>query len=147
MVHVILCTPLSRIRDRFLCLAFGADKQDPAAFGDSLAHNLKRLLQHRERLCQIEDVDAIPVAVDELTHTGVPACLLVAKVNASFKKLPHGKFWKRHAIFLFRFARRAKDQSVARYSHACSTGGLSGEFAPSARLRLRSERRIWDVRG
>jgi hypothetical protein len=92
-----------RFRDRLLGLTLGADEQDAAALGDGVADNLQRLIQHRNSLRQVKDVNAVAVAVDVFTHLRVPALRLVTIVNASFQQLTHGELGKSHALFLSGF--------------------------------------------
>ena len=82
--------------DGLLGLALGADEQDAAALGDGVAHDLQSLVQHRDGLGQVDDVDAVPLAVDELAHAGVPTLRLVTVVNASFEQLTQREIGKRH---------------------------------------------------
>jgi len=49
-------------------------------------------------------MDAVAVTIDELAHAGVPACGLVAVVNAGFKQLTHGELGKSHVRILSGFA-------------------------------------------
>src|SRR5450759_4296922 len=51
---------------------------------------------HRHGLGEIDDVDVVAGAEDVLTHLRVPTVGLMAEVHASFQKLTHGKFRKRH---------------------------------------------------
>jgi hypothetical protein len=98
VVHVELRATLGCFGDRFLRLTLGADEQDAPALGDGVAHDLQRLIQQRNGLRQVENVDAVAVTVDVLAHLGVPARGLVAVVNASFQQLTHGELRKSHAL-------------------------------------------------
>ena len=100
MVHVILGRFLGGFSDGFLGLTLGADEQNPATFGDGVAHDLQSGVQHRDGLGQVENVNAVTFTIDELGHTGVPALSLVAVVNASFQELTHVEFGKRHVHVL-----------------------------------------------
>ena len=46
-----------------------------------------RLLEQRLRLEQVDDVDAVALAVDEPAHLRVPAARLVAEVDAGLQQL------------------------------------------------------------
>jgi hypothetical protein len=48
------------------------------------------LLDQRQRLLQIDDVDAAPLREDEAAHLGIPSARLVAEVNPGLQKLSHG---------------------------------------------------------
>ena len=48
--------------------------------------NSAGLLQHSQRLLQIDDVDAVPMRDYVLTHPGIPPPLLVAEVDPGFQK-------------------------------------------------------------
>ena len=74
----------------FLRLLLGADEHDAAAMGDSLFHELVRLVDVRQRLLQIDDVDAVAVGEDEPLHLGIPATGLMPEVGAAVKQLLHG---------------------------------------------------------
>ena len=87
---------LAGFGDRVGGLALGGDEQHAAAAGDGVGDLDQRLMQHRRRLGQIDDVDVVAGAVDERRHLGVPAMRLVAEVNAGFQKLTHVERGKRH---------------------------------------------------
>ena len=87
-------------------------------------HGLQRLVEHRHGLRQVEDVDAVAVAVDVFRHPRVPALGLVTVVNASFKKLTHGEFGKRHSMFLSGLRLGGVFRADA------PTGGPSKDFSP-----------------
>ena len=96
MIDEVLRAALGRVGDRVRGLALGADEQHAAAAGDRVGDLDQRLMQHRHRLRQVDDVDVVAGAVDEGRHLGVPAMRLVAEVNASFQKLTHVERGKRH---------------------------------------------------
>src|SRR5690606_22339436 len=78
VVHVILSAFLSGFSDRLLSLTLGADKEDTAALGDGITHDLQSLVQQRNSLGEVENMDAVAVTIDVLAHTRVPASGLVA---------------------------------------------------------------------
>ena len=100
VVHVILGRFLGGFGDGLLGLTLGADEKHAAALGDGVTNDLQRGVQHRDGLGQVENVDAVAFAIDELGHTGVPALGLVAVVNASFQELTHVEVGKRHVHVL-----------------------------------------------
>ncbi len=108
MVHVELRAAFRRLGHRLLRLALGADEQDAAALGHRVAHDLQRLVQQRNRLRQVDDVNAVAVTIDVFAHLGVPAGGLVAIMHASFQQLTHGELGKSHASSFFRFDPRRR---------------------------------------
>ena len=70
-------------------LALGADEQDGAAVGGQLADVLHRLLVHRHRLFEIDDVNLVALAEDEIGHLRIPVARLVAEMDAGFQHLTH----------------------------------------------------------
>ena len=79
-------------------LALGADEQHAAATGHGVRHLLERLVQQRNRLRQVDDVDVVAGAVDIGRHFRVPAVGLVAEVNASIEKLAHAEIRQSHIV-------------------------------------------------
>src|SRR5262249_2235529 len=55
-----------------------------------LGGELDRLLEPAQRLLQIDDVDAVPLAEDEGLHLRVPALRLVAEVRAGLQEVLDG---------------------------------------------------------
>jgi hypothetical protein len=88
---------LGGVRDRVLRLALGADEQDAAAFGDRIADSLQCAMQQRHRLREIDNMNVVAGAEDEIAHLRVPAVGLVAEMHASFQKLTHRKVRNRHS--------------------------------------------------
>ena len=68
-----------------LSLLLGADEQHGAAVADQVADERVGGLDPGERLLQIDDVDAVALAVDEPLHLRVPAPGLVAEVDAGLQ--------------------------------------------------------------
>ena len=116
MVHVVLCAFLCGVGDRLSSLTLGTNEKNAAAFGDGITDNLQSLIQHWNSLCKVHDVDAVTRAVNERTHTWVPALCLVTKVYACFKQLAHGELRKSHVFIPFRF---------------CLVGGLDPGMGPT----------------
>ena len=54
------------------------------------ATNLRRFLEHLQRLLQVDDVNAVALAEDVFLHLGIPALGLMPEVNASFEQFLHG---------------------------------------------------------
>ena len=68
-------------------LLLGADEQDgPTAVGDVAREGLRRGEQTL-RLEEIDDVDALALAVDEPAHLGVPATRLMAEMDSGLQQL------------------------------------------------------------
>src|SRR5450631_3198446 len=76
-------------RDDFPRLALGADKQDSAAVGGQLADVLQRLLVHLHHLFEVDDVNLVAGAEDEIRHLRVPVPCLVAEMHSGLQHLTH----------------------------------------------------------
>jgi hypothetical protein len=96
MVHVILCATLGSLGDRLCSLTLGANEENAATLCNRVANLDECLVQQRDRLGQVHDVDAGTVAIDELLHLRVPAVGLVTEVDASLKQLTHRELGKSH---------------------------------------------------
>ena len=82
-----------------LRLALGADEQDACARrAPSCAHELGGLVEHLDRLLQIDDVDPVALAEDVRLHLRVPAPGLVPEVDARLEQLLHGDLGQRHLL-------------------------------------------------
>ena len=75
--------------DHFLGLPLGADEQDLAAVGDQLHHVLVGIVDHAQRLLQVDDVDAVALGEDIALHGGVPATGLVPEMHPCFQQRFH----------------------------------------------------------
>ena len=91
MVDVVLGAAAGRAGHRLRRLALGADEEHAAAGGRDFAHLDQGLVQQRNGLRQVDDVDVGAGAENVALHLRVPPVRLVAEVGASFEKLPHGK--------------------------------------------------------
>ena len=96
MVDVVLCAPLRRRRDRLRGLALGADEKNATAASRDIAQREQRLMQQRDGLGQIDDVDVVAGAIDERRHFGIPALGAMAEMGARLQQLAHGEFWQSH---------------------------------------------------
>src|SRR5579872_2022434 len=76
--------------DRILRLTFGSHEQHNLAVGRQILHKLRRLLEHLQRLLQIDDVNSIALSENEFLHLGIPALRLMPEVNTRFEQLLHG---------------------------------------------------------
>ena len=76
-------------RHGFLGLLLRANEQDGLAIGGELLHKLIGVVETRDGLLQVDDMDAIAVHKDEWLHFGVPAARLMPEVNARLEKLLH----------------------------------------------------------
>ena len=107
VIDEILRRALGGIGDALGGLPLGADEQHAAAAGHHVADLDQRLVQQRHRLREIDDVDVVAGAEDEVRHLRVPAMALVAEVAASLEQLTHIEGGKRHGcVVLFRLNRR-----------------------------------------
>ena len=70
-------------------LLLGADEEDGLAILREGAHEAVSLLELFDGLLQVNDVDAIALAVDVLRHFRVPSAGLVAEVDTGLEKLFH----------------------------------------------------------
>jgi len=76
-------------------LTLGAHHQDGAAIGRELLGELHRVLEHRQRFFQVDDVNLVAMAKNEGGHLGVPEAGLVTEMDAGFQHFTHGD---RHGI-------------------------------------------------
>src|SRR5690606_18915674 len=76
--------------------ALGADEQDAAAVGGKAADEVERVLEQRDGLLEVDDVDLGTLAEDVGSHLRVPEAGLVTEMHASFKHLAHGNV--RHVL-------------------------------------------------
>jgi len=70
--------------------ALGAHEQHDAPVRRQAAGIAHGLLEQRQRLLQVDDVDTAPLAVDVGGHLRVPVAGLVAEVRAGLQELAHG---------------------------------------------------------
>ncbi len=78
--------------------ALGADKQYRATLARHAADEIQRILEQRQGLFEIDDVDLAPGAEDVGFHLRVPVAGLVTKMYAGFKHLAHGDFRHRDVL-------------------------------------------------
>src|SRR5690606_25392482 len=64
--------------------------QDGAAVGDRLLDEVVGLVDVRQGLHEVDDVDAVALGEDEATDLRVPATGLVTEVDAALQELAHG---------------------------------------------------------
>ena len=88
-IHIVLGAALGGRRHRIGGLALGAHEQHPPAGGGDFAHLDQRLMQQRDGLGEVDDVDVGAAAEDVALHLRVPPVGLVAEVGASFQELSH----------------------------------------------------------
>ena len=82
---------LSLDANRPLGLPLGADEQDLSALGDALAHEVEGGLESRERLIQIDDVDAVALPEQERLHPRIPAPGLVSEMDTGLQQDANGQ--------------------------------------------------------
>ena len=70
----------------------GADEKDGLAVLGELTDEVIGLFQLLDGLLQVDDVDAVALAVNVLGHLGVPAAGLVTEVDTGFQQLLHGYY-------------------------------------------------------
>jgi hypothetical protein len=73
----------------FARLLLGADDEDLTAACHRVAHEVNRVVESRDGLLQVDDVDSVPLGEDELAHLRVPAAGLVAEMDAGLQQLFH----------------------------------------------------------
>ena len=86
---------LGDLLDRVAGLLLGADEQHGAAAMGDLGCDFLGLLQKHCGLQQVDDVDAVALAMDEAAHLGVPAACLMAEMDSGLQhvrdsNLTHG---------------------------------------------------------
>ena len=89
LVHVRDAGALGFSGDGFAGGALGPDHQDGAAVGGELLGELHRVLEHRQRFFQVDDVNTVAVAEDVWSHLGIPEAGLVTEVDAGFQHFTH----------------------------------------------------------
>src|SRR5438105_4442219 len=75
--------------DRLLRLLLCADKEDLPAVGGQVPHEDVGLLDARQRLLKVDDVDPVPLHEDEALHLRVPAAGLMSEVDSGLEELLH----------------------------------------------------------
>ena len=88
--HEGLAATFGFFLDGFTCAALGAKEQDGTALLCHAADEIHRVVEHRNGLFQVDDMDLAAGTEDVRTHLGVPVTGLVTEVNACFKHLAHG---------------------------------------------------------
>ena len=82
--HLATLRPLL---DRVTGLLLGPDEEDHPALRRHLRDELGRLLQQLLGLEEIDDVDPLPLSIDEAAHAWVPSPRLVTEVNPGLQQL------------------------------------------------------------
>ena len=90
LVHVGHADAGGLVSDGLLGLLLGTDEEDRATVGDGLLDELVRLVDVRQRLLEVDDVDAVAVGQDESLHLRVPATGLMSEVGSTIEHLLHG---------------------------------------------------------
>src|SRR5690606_24532349 len=88
--HVRHAAALGFFLDRVARAALGADEQDDAALLGDARDEVHRVVEQRNRLLEVDDVDLAAGAEDVRGHLRVPVARLVAEVDAGFQHLAHG---------------------------------------------------------
>ena len=87
VVDVELTGTLRFETDRRLGLPFGADGEHPAPIGDRLPNEIQCRLEARQRLVEIDNVDAVALTEQEALHARIPAPRLVPEVDTGFQQV------------------------------------------------------------
>src|SRR5215813_15444403 len=90
LVDVEHPTTLRFFRDRILRLPLGTHEKHRLSSGGQVGHELRRFLEHLERLLQIDDVNPVALTEDVFLHLRIPALRLMPEVNTRFEQLLHG---------------------------------------------------------
>ena len=72
--------------DTLLRLLFGANEQNFSAFANRFRQKVARSFELRERLAEVNDVNAVARVEDERLHLGVPTLRLVSEMDARFQQ-------------------------------------------------------------
>ena len=94
-VDIVHTDALGLFLDGIGGLLFGADEKEGAVVLGQGADEVIGLFQLLHGLLEIDDVDAVALAVNVLGHLGVPAAGLVSEVDAGFQQLLHGRILRR----------------------------------------------------
>ena len=89
MIDIRHAGALRFLGDNVTRLTLGADKKYGAAVGCQLADVLHRLLVHRHRLFEIDDVNLVALPEDIVCHLRVPIARLVPEMDARLQHLTH----------------------------------------------------------
>jgi len=89
VVHVRHADALGLGLDRVLALLLRPDEQDGAAAVGDVLDEVVRLLDERERLLEVDDVDAAALGEDEALHLRVPAARLMTEVDSGLQEFSH----------------------------------------------------------
>ena len=80
---------LSQLFDDLLGWFFCPDEQDVPTFGRGFAQKVGRFPDLLSRAGEIDDINSVARAKDELLHLGVPFVGAVSKVNPCFEESFH----------------------------------------------------------
>ena len=144
-VYEIHTAALSLFANRISCLLLGANEQNGAALSSNVADVHVRLFKLLDGLLQVDDVDAVTLGEDVLSHLGVPASGVVTEMYTGFQKLlnaynchdfilltvifRHAKASELQAVgpvnFLFTAQhRQAPSQACVCYAHICACSSI-----------------------
>jgi hypothetical protein len=90
LVHEGHAATLGFFTDGLTRAALGAQEQDGAALLGNRRDEVHRVVEQRDGLFQVDDVDLAAGAEDVRSHFRVPVAGLVAEVDAGFQHLTHG---------------------------------------------------------
>src|SRR5882724_4843794 len=124
-IDEILSRALRSLRYAILRLALGTNEQNASALGNRVADSLQCTMQHRHRLCEVDDVNVVASTEDVIRHLRIPSVGLVTKVNASLKQLTHRKIGKRHFSIL-----RLVPPETCEHNEPCGPDATGRLFEP-----------------
>ena len=82
-------------RNRILSLTLGADEKNRLAARAKIGDIIRRVLEHLQRLLQVDDVNAVALAKDVFLHLRIPTLGLMPEVHTCFEQFLHsdGRQW------------------------------------------------------
>ena len=138
LVYVGHATLLGVRLDRVLYLALGSHEHDRSTVRGEIAHECVCIFQTIERLVEIDDVNAVALAVNEPLHFRVPTSGLVSEMDTRVKELlhrddchvffPSPRFWRREPM------RRSDRGLSSRAFSQLRKAFEGGQLLPSSRL-------------
>jgi replicative DNA helicase len=88
-VNIVRPTPFGFLLDDGLNLSFCSHEEDALPLGGLFAHKKIGPLKHLQGFGEVDDVDPLPLGVDELAHLGVPFAGPVPEMDPGFQEFLH----------------------------------------------------------
>src|SRR6185436_435433 len=85
--NAVHAAALSLLLNDVAGLPLGSDQQHVVAAGNDACEELLRAENSAERLANVDDVDAVSLAVNERPHFGIPATGVMPEVNPRVQHL------------------------------------------------------------